>query len=96
MCAATSTTLLAFDPATGEVRQRLERPCDAGTAFDGRYLYQLAEARIDKIDPTTGAVVHTIPAPGQGGDSGLAWAEGSLWVDGKRIYALRGLSAQVG
>jgi streptogramin lyase len=25
-------------------------------------------------------VVASIPSPGQGGDSGLAWAEGSLWV----------------
>jgi hypothetical protein len=25
-------------------------------------------------------VLGSIPAPGNGGDSGLAWAEGSLWV----------------
>lgn len=25
-------------------------------------------------------MVATIPAPGQGNDSGLTWAEGSLWV----------------
>jgi glutamine cyclotransferase len=25
-------------------------------------------------------VLASIPAPGNGGDSGLAWAEGSLWV----------------
>ena len=55
-------------------------PCDAGTAFDGKHLYQIAEARIDKIDPASGDVVASIPAPGNGGDSGLAWAEGSLWV----------------
>ena len=52
----------------------------AGTAFDGRHLYQIAEARIQKIDPATGRVLATIPAPGGGGDSGLAWAEGTLWV----------------
>jgi streptogramin lyase len=52
----------------------------AGTAFDGRHLYQIAEDRIQKIDPATGAVLDTIPAPGHGGDSGLAWAEGTLWV----------------
>jgi glutamine cyclotransferase len=49
-------------------------------AFDGQYLFQIAENRIQKIDPKTGQVVTTIPAPGNGGDSGLAWAEGSLWV----------------
>ena len=78
--AATGARLLAIDTDTGEATRALERPCDAGTAFDGKHLYQIAESRIDKIDPATGAVVATIPAPGSGSDSGLAWAEGSLWV----------------
>ena len=78
--AATDHGLVAFDPASGEVTRKLDRASDAGTAFDGRYLYQIAEARIDKIDPATGEVVASIPAPGKGNDSGLAWAEGSLWV----------------
>jgi glutamine cyclotransferase len=78
--AATGAQLIAFEPATGEVARTLERAGDAGTAFDGTHLYQIAEARIDKIDPTTGNVVASIPAPGQGRDSGLAWAEGALWV----------------
>ena len=52
----------------------------AGTAFDGEHLFQIAEDRIQKIDPKTGRVLATIPAPGGGGDSGLAWAEGTLWV----------------
>jgi len=78
--AATGSTLLAFDPESGEVARTLERIGDAGTAFDGKYLYQIAEARIDKIDPATGDVVASIPAPGHGRDSGLAWAEGCLWV----------------
>ncbi|MDB5848134.1 MAG: glutamine cyclotransferase [Rhodoferax sp.] len=78
--AATGATLVAFDPATGEPTRTLDRACDAGTAFDGKHLYQIAEARIDKIDPATGKVLASIPAPGQGGDSGLTWAEGSLWV----------------
>src|SRR4029079_2020856 len=38
------------------------------------------ENRIQKIDPKTGRVVSTIPAPGNGGDSGMAWAEGTLCV----------------
>lgn len=78
--AATGAKLLAIDPASGAVERTLERACDAGSAYDGTHLYQLAEARIDKIDPATGEVVASIPAPGQGRDSGLAWAEGSLWV----------------
>jgi len=78
--AATGARLVAFDPASGEPSRTLDRACDAGTAFDGKHLYQIAESRIDKIDPATGEVVASIPAPGQGCDSGLTWAEGSLWV----------------
>ena len=78
--AATGAALVAFDPVSGETARTLACACDAGTAFDGRHFYQIAEARIDKIDPASGAVVASIPAPGKGSDSGLTWAEGSLWV----------------
>jgi len=72
--------LQAFEPATGNGVRALDVACDAGTAFDGRHLFQIADDRILKIDPATGAVVSTIPAPGAGRDSGLTWAEGTLWV----------------
>ena len=78
--AATGARLIAFDPASGEPTRTLDRACDSGSTFDGTYLYQIAEQRIDKIDPADGKVVASIPAPGHGYDSGLAWAEGSLWV----------------
>ena len=78
--AATGEHLVGFDPASGATTRTLDVVCDAGTAFDGTHLYQIAEARIDKIDPATGQVLATIPAPGGGNDSGLTWAEGSLWV----------------
>jgi glutamine cyclotransferase len=78
--AATGTSLVAFDPETGKPTRSIDCACHAGTAFDGTYLYQIAEERIDKIDPATGKVMTSIPAPGHGGDSGLTWAEGSLWV----------------
>jgi streptogramin lyase len=77
---ADKTRLRSFDPASGRAVRSLEVPCDAGTAFDGRHLFQLAGGRIQKIDPRTGEVLSTIPAPGGGGDSGLAWGEGTLWV----------------
>jgi glutamine cyclotransferase len=77
---ASGDKLNAFDPASGKALRSIEVAAHAGTAFDGRHLYQLAEDRIQKIDPNTGQVLATIPAPGGGGDSGLAWAEGSLWV----------------
>jgi glutamine cyclotransferase len=72
--------LQAFAPATGDVVRTLDVACDAGTAFDGRHLYQIADQRILKIDPASGAILSTIPAPGGGRDSGLTWAEGTLWV----------------
>ena len=77
---ATGATLVAFDPASGEPARTLNCVGDAGTAFDGTHLYQIAEQRIDKIDPASGKVLSSVPAPGQGADSGLTWAEGSLWV----------------
>jgi glutamine cyclotransferase len=94
--AATGAKLVAFDPHTGETARTLDCACDAGTAFDGRYLYQIAEARIDKIDPATGEVVASIPAPGHGADSGLAWADGSLWVGQYRDRKIHQIDPQSG
>jgi glutamine cyclotransferase len=75
---AAGDTLQAFDPANGQTLRSIDAAAHAGTAFDGEHLYQLAEDRIQQIDPRTGEVLATIPAPG--GGSGLAWAEGTLWV----------------
>nr|UXE45853.1 hypothetical protein Hi04_10k_c5380_00005 [uncultured bacterium] len=72
--------VVAFDPANGKILRSIDVAAHAGTAFDGKHLYQIAEDRIQKIDPSTGKVIATIPAPGAGTDSGLAWAEGTLWV----------------
>jgi len=94
--AATGPTLVAFDPASGEVARTLDCAGDAGTAFDGTHLYQIAEARIDKIDPATGKVVASIPAPGKGSDSGMAWAEGSLWVGQYRDRKIHQLDPATG
>ena len=77
---AAGDKLNAIDPESGEVLRSIDVAAHAGTAFDGRHLFQIAEDRIHKIDPQTGRVLATIPAPGGGGDSGLAWAEGTLWV----------------
>src|SRR5215510_11691284 len=77
---ASGDRLNAFDPASGTMVRTIDVAAHAGTAFDGQHLFQIAEDRIQKIDPKTGRVVATIPAPGGGGDSGLAWAEGTLWV----------------
>jgi glutamine cyclotransferase len=88
-------TLNAFDPMTGETTRTIAVPAHAGTAFDGEHLFQLAEDRIQKIDPKTGRVVATIPAPG-GGGSGLAWAEGSLWVGQYRDRKIHQVDPETG
>jgi len=77
---ASGDKLNTLDPVSGKVLRSIDATSHAGTAFDGQHLFQLAEDRIQKIDPNTGRVLATIPAPGHGGDSGLTWAEGTLWV----------------
>src|ERR1700745_3288827 len=77
---ASGGKLNAFDPSSGKMQRTIDVAAHAGTGFDGKYLYQISEARMRNIDPETGRVAATIPAPGGGGDSGLAWAEGTLWV----------------
>ena len=88
---ASGDRLNAFDPASGNLARSIDVAAHAGTAFDGQHLYQIAEDRIQKIDPKSGRVLATIPAPGGGGDSGLAWAEGTLWVgqyQDRKIYQI--------
>jgi streptogramin lyase len=94
--AATGERLVAFDPDSGAVTRTLNCASDAGTAFDGKHLYQIAESRIDKIDPATGRVLASIPAPGGGADSGLAWAEGSLWVGNYRDRKIHQIDPETG
>ncbi|MGL6244633.1 Vgb family protein [Pseudomonas sp.] len=77
---ASGEKLNALDPESGKTLRSIDVAAHAGTAFDGQHLFQIAEDRIQKIDPASGRVLATIPAPGGGGDSGLAWAEGTLWV----------------
>ncbi len=94
--AALGAQLIAFDPLSGEPTRTLDVACDAGTAFDGKHLYQIADSRIDKIDPDTGDVVASIPAPGHGSDSGLTWAEGSLWVGAYRDRKIHQIDPHTG
>ncbi len=93
---AAGDKLAALDPASGKTVRAIEVPAHAGTAFDGRHLFQIAEERIQKIDPKTGRVLATIPAPGGGGDSGLAWAEGTLWVGQHRDRKIHQIDPETG
>jgi glutamine cyclotransferase len=92
---ASGDKLNALDPASGETLRALDIAADAGTAFDGQHLFQIAEERIHKIDPQTGQVLSSIPAPG-GGNSGLAWAEGTLWVGQYRDRKIHQLDPESG
>jgi glutamine cyclotransferase len=93
---AAGDTLKAFEPSSGTVQRAIDVAAHAGTAFDGRHLYQIAEDRIHKIDPETGHVLATIPAPGGGGDSGMAWAEGTLWVGNYRQRKIHQVDPETG
>ena len=93
---AAGDSLKAFDPADGKTLHSIEVAAHAGTAFDGKYLFQIAEDRIQKIDPKTGLVLATIPAPGGGGDSGMAWAEGTLWVGQYRERKIHQVDPETG
>ena len=88
--------LNAFDPASGKTLRSIDVAAHAGTAFDGQHLFQIAEDRIQKIDPKTGRVLATIPAPGGGGDSGLTWAEGTLWVGQYRDRKIHQVDPETG
>ncbi|MDP9197961.1 MAG: PQQ-binding-like beta-propeller repeat protein [Pseudomonadota bacterium] len=93
---ASGNKLNALDPATGKTLRSIDVTADAGTAFDGQHLFQIAADRIQKIDPETGRVLATIPAPGRGGDSGLTWAEGSLWVGHYRDRKIHQVDPETG
>lgn len=88
--------LHAVDPSSGKLQRSLDVAAHAGTAFDGQHLYQIAESRIQKINPETGRVIKTIPAPGGGGDSGLTWAEGTLWVGEYRARKIHQIDPEDG
>jgi glutamine cyclotransferase len=93
---ASGDKLNAVDPASGRIERTIAVAAQAGTAFDGRHLFQIAGSRIDKIDPQTGVVLGSIPAPGGGGNSGLAWAEGSLWVGSYRERKIHRIDPETG
>jgi glutamine cyclotransferase len=93
---ASGDRINALDPQSCKIVRVINVAGHAGTAFDGEHLFQIAEEHIQKIDPRSGRVLATIPAPGGGGDSGLAWAEGSLWVGQYRERKIHQIDPQTG
>lgn len=92
---AAGDALAAIDPKSGKTLRSLAVAAHAGTAFDGRRLYQIAGDRIQTIDPETGRVLATIPTP-EGGASGMAWAEGTLWVGQHRARKIHQIDPETG
>ncbi|WP_206950813.1 Vgb family protein [Trinickia acidisoli] len=88
---AAGDKLCALDLASGQVHRTIGVPARAGTAFDGKHFFQIADDVICKLDAATGQVLATISLPPGGGNAGLAWAEGSLWLGRyheRKIYRL--------
>jgi glutamine cyclotransferase len=92
---AAGDKLTAFDPASGRTLRSIDVAARAGTAFDGEHLFQIVGDRIQKIDREAGRVLATIPAPGDD-VSGLAWAEGTLWVGQYRERKIHQVDPQTG
>jgi len=94
---ATGERMHALDPAPGALTRTLEVPGFAGTAFDGRHLFQITAQGIQRIEPDSGKVLATIPVPGgDGAASGMAWAEGSLWVGEYRARRIHQVDPETG
>ena len=93
---ASGEKLNALDPESGQPTGSINVAADAGTAFDGQHLFQIAGERIHKIDPQSGRVLASIPAPGGGTDSGLTWAEGTLWVGQYRARKIHQIDPDTG
>lgn len=93
---ASNSKINALDPESGKLLNSIDVAAHAGTAFDGEHLFQIADDRIHKIDPRTGRILSTIPAPGAGTDSGLTWAEGTLWVGQYRERKIHQIDPETG
>src|SRR5580704_5503404 len=77
---ASGDKLNAFDPASGKMMRSIDVAAHAGTAFDGKHLFQIAEDRnqkINQIDPETGAILRTIES--NRFVTGVTWVDGELW-----------------
>ena len=84
---ATGDRLVAMDPVTGQTSRALDITANAGTAFDGTYLYQIADGHIQKVDPSSGEILSTIPAPG-GGSRASALLREELAAEGKDLRSV--------
>lgn len=84
--------LACVEPETGRLlRSYPHIRATSGTAFDGTHVWQIADDRIVRVEPETGAVVQSLPTPAGVQCSGMAWVAGALWIGdyaGKRLVKL--------
>jgi outer membrane protein assembly factor BamB len=78
--AATGARLVAFDPEAASPRARSSAPATPARPSTARTSTRSPRRASTRSIPPPATWVASIPAPGHGSDSGLAWAEGSLWV----------------
>ncbi len=89
--------VVAFDPESEVIVRRHRVPsARAGTAFDGQHIYQLARGEILVLQPSDGRIVRRMPSPGKGEDSGMAWADGYLWIGQHRQSKIHKVDARTG
>ena len=94
---ARNDELIAFDPASEKVVKKHSIPAaNAGTAFDGKHLYQLAGPDIFVIEPSDGKIVRKLAAPTAGQNSGMAYADGFLWIGQYRDSRILKVDATTG
>jgi outer membrane protein assembly factor BamB len=93
---ASDDAIVAVDPKTDTVTKRLSATAKAGTAFDGTHLYQLDGEKILVLDPSDGRTVRTLPSPRPGECSGLAYADGHLFVGEYKDARIHKIDAKTG
>jgi outer membrane protein assembly factor BamB len=94
---ASDDAIVAVDPGTEKVTKRLAMAkASAGTAFDGTNLYQLADGKILVVDPSDGRIVRELPSPRPGECSGMAYADGHLFVGEYKDGRIHKVDAKTG
>lgn len=94
---ARNDELVALDPNSEQVVRRLPLPgADAGTAFDGEHLYQIAGFDILVVRPSDGRVLRTLRSPTKAHPSGLAYADGHLFIGEYRELRIHKVDAETG
>jgi streptogramin lyase len=93
--------LVCVEPKNGRVLRRFDDiGATSGTAFDGTHLWQIAGDRVVRMNPQTGAVVHSIPTPLGVHCSGMAWmpggVRGALWIGSFQGRELVKVDAETG